>query len=773
MYKYSQLISSIDNFYKISRMGLYSIILTAAVKDLKNRYPHLSSQIDDLTNNKKVKQKYLDWIVSQLVKGESQEELVNSINLFDRKLPALAEEYRDISKFNSLEELNKVLKDLENKVRRTVEVKDESAKKLFENERYVLIRPDTHLAACSFGSGTRWCVTSQEVPHYENYINHNVVIYYFIDKTLPSHNTLYKVAFAAQRDVDNNVLKIEAFDAIDKIYDPENIPGYNLVKEIIIKDAEAFPAGAIVYAMEGLLSLEEFNHFMAVAISVNPNFNIYHFPEKYQKIKNQVDIVSYMMEHDIQYNQKIQAYKYLNDEFRRVLIEEETDPRILARLSKDNDVYIRQYVAANNNTPPEALALLAKDNDGDVRQLVAKNSNTLPETLVLLAKDYHAFVRMSVADNKNTPTETLAFLAKDNDEYVRRNVAENNNTSPETLTLLSKDNNTNVREFVASNKHTSTEILALLAKDYYKFVRINVARNNNTSPETLSLLAKDDDFDVRRSVAKNNNTPQEILALLATKDNDKYLRQYVASNKHTSPEILALLAKDNNEYVRQAVAVNNNTPTEILAFLAKDNDVFVRQNVAENNNTPTEILAFLAKDNYHGVRQNVAANNNTYSGTLALLAKDNNVYVRQNVAANNNTSTEILALLAKDSDKDVRQNVKKNNNVTPEILALIDEYEADRRKPILPPREFPKKEIEYDKYYVVDFGTEEQRLEFIDSNPPIDDLKLLAKHFNISYKVQLRLLDLNNDEIDKILLNNYSVDPEIKKIILSGRDDNT
>ena len=62
----------------------------------------------------------------------------------------------------------------------------------------MLIRPDTHLAACSFGSGTRWCVTSQEVPHYENYINFNAVIYYLIDKTLPSHNQLYKVAFATQ-----------------------------------------------------------------------------------------------------------------------------------------------------------------------------------------------------------------------------------------------------------------------------------------------------------------------------------------------------------------------------------------------------------------------------------------------------------------------------------------------------------------------------------------------------------------------------------------------
>jgi len=404
---------------------------------------------------------------------------------------------------------------------------------------------------------------------------------------------------------------MEAFGSNDKIYDPENIPGYNLVKEIIIKDVEAFPAGAVVYAMEVLLSLEEFNHFMAVAISVDANFDISVFPKKYQSIKKQVDIVSYVMEHDIQYNQKIQAYKYLNNEFRSILTEKETDPRILDKLSKDNYKDVRRYVAANNNTSPVTLDLLAKDNEEYVRRNVAKNKNTSPETLDLLAKD--------------------------NEEYVRRNVAENNNTSSETLALLSKDNNV--------------------------YVRQNVAGNNNTPQEALALLAEDNDVSVRRLVASNNNTSQEILAIFA-----------------------------------------------------KDSDKDVRKNVAKNNNTPQETLA----------------------------------------------------LLAKDSDKGVRQAVTKNKNVTPEILTLIDEYEAAKPKRILPPIEFPKKE--FDNNYIINFGTEEQRLKFIDSNPPINDLKSLAKHFNISYKVELKLLDLNNDEIDEILLENYAVDPEIKKIILGGRD---
>jgi len=794
MYKYSQLISSIDNFYKISSMRLYSIILTAStvsVKALKEKYPELSSQIDYLIN-KGVKPKYLDWIVSQLLKGESQEELVNSINLFDRKSQALAAEYRDISKFKSLEELNKVLKDLENKVRRTVEVKDESAKKLFENERYVLIRPDTHLAACSFGSGTRWCITSQEVPHYENYINHNTVIYYLIDKTLPSQNILYKVAFAAKRDLDNKVLKIEAFDAADKIYKPEDMPGYNLVKEIIIKDAEAFPTGAVVYAKEGLLSIEEFNHFMSVAISVGHPFNLDEFPEKYQQVKKQVDIVSYIMEHDIQYNQKLQAYKYLDYEFMRALVKEETNPRILSILA--NDAYIKQYVAGNNNTPPEVLALLAKDNYALVRENVAGNNNTPPEVLALLAKDNDITVRENVAKNNNTPPEVLALLAKDNDITVRENVAKNNNTPKEIFALLSKDHNERVRQRVAGNNNTPKEILYLLVKDN-EYVREHVALNNNTPQEILGLLAKDNSRYIRQGVAENNNTSQKILALLAI-DNDVLVRENVASNNNTSPETLALLAKDYDDGVRQHVAKNNNTSAETLFLLAKDDDKVVRQNVAKNNNTHPETLSLLTKGSDVVVRRLVAKNNNTSPETLSLLYKDNDVFVRENVASNNNTSTEILALLAKDSDKYVRKNVAKNNNtpqetlallakdsdkgvrqavtknknVTPEILSLIDEYEADRRKRILPTREFPKKEIEFDNNYIINVGTEEQRLKFIDSNPPINDLKLLAKHFNISYKVQLRLLDLNNDEINEILLNNYTVDPEIKKIILSGRD---
>jgi len=71
--------------------------MITSVKYLKNKYPHLSSQIDDLKN--RVKQKYIDWIIRQLYNGESQEELLRSIDLFDRKLPALAE---NIGIFQSL-----------------------------------------------------------------------------------------------------------------------------------------------------------------------------------------------------------------------------------------------------------------------------------------------------------------------------------------------------------------------------------------------------------------------------------------------------------------------------------------------------------------------------------------------------------------------------------------------------------------------------------------------------------------------------------------------
>jgi hypothetical protein len=61
----------------------------------------------------------------------------------------------------------------------------------------------------------------------------------------------------------------------------------------------------------------------------------------------------------------------------------------------------------------ELLQVLAKDEDEYVRIWVARNANCSLELLQVLAKDKHVRVRGSVAMNRNTPNRVLEDLAKD------------------------------------------------------------------------------------------------------------------------------------------------------------------------------------------------------------------------------------------------------------------------------------------------------------------------------------------------------------------------
>ena len=68
-----------------------------------------------------------------------------------------------------------------------------------------------------------------------------------------------------------------------------------------------------------------------------------------------------------------------------------------------------------------------------VRRKISININTPPEVLAYLANDKDEWVRIGVAWNKNTPPEVLAKLVEDVDRGVRRGVARNKNTPPEIL----------------------------------------------------------------------------------------------------------------------------------------------------------------------------------------------------------------------------------------------------------------------------------------------------------------------------------------------------
>ena len=65
-----------------------------------------------------------------------------------------------------------------------------------------------------------------------------------------------------------------------------------------------------------------------------------------------------------------------NDEKLNIANTVTTSKRILTILSRDEDVWIRGYVALNKNTPKEILVKLSKDKNSYVRKGVYNNNKT-------------------------------------------------------------------------------------------------------------------------------------------------------------------------------------------------------------------------------------------------------------------------------------------------------------------------------------------------------------------------------------------------------------
>ena len=171
----------------------FNLFKTAGLKEVKEKYPDISKEIDEL--NKQAKPKYLEWGAKQINDGYVVQDIVESLKTFDRLSQNLETADRDINNYDSLETLKTKLETLKNRQRRVVDTRGLDAEVLYEDNKYTMVRPNTKMASIKLGSGTKWCITEQKEEHFNRYQSDNVVFYILIDKTLKSSNTNYKVAF--------------------------------------------------------------------------------------------------------------------------------------------------------------------------------------------------------------------------------------------------------------------------------------------------------------------------------------------------------------------------------------------------------------------------------------------------------------------------------------------------------------------------------------------------------------------------------------------------
>ena len=141
--------------------------------------------------------KYADFVLKNTHPNSSPEEVEHIIDLvkdFDRFNQSL--EIKDINQYDIYKLVTAIDKHRENSKSQQKKSFDASgAKKIFEDNNLLIVRPLTYEASCKYGSGTRWCTTTAGNPSYfESHSGGNQALYYIILKNFNRDNKFYKIA---------------------------------------------------------------------------------------------------------------------------------------------------------------------------------------------------------------------------------------------------------------------------------------------------------------------------------------------------------------------------------------------------------------------------------------------------------------------------------------------------------------------------------------------------------------------------------------------------
>ena len=118
--------------------------------------------------------------VEKIIDGDESD---NTFNSEDSKNKVLKSP-KDINSFETLYELQKFLT-LYDKFQFLSDQEEKSKKeseKLYEDDRFLIIRPLSHTSSCYYGANTKWCTTTRDNEDYFNRYTSKGKLYYIIDK---------------------------------------------------------------------------------------------------------------------------------------------------------------------------------------------------------------------------------------------------------------------------------------------------------------------------------------------------------------------------------------------------------------------------------------------------------------------------------------------------------------------------------------------------------------------------------------------------------------
>ena len=167
------------------------------------------TQNDPSGNNK-----YLMWMIKMYVnpeeRGTSPNDISSLVQRFHKNVdrlspvlmmglgfanPRLVTSPKNLDSYEDIAQLERVMDEVESiQTRKEKETEaKEGVDKLYEDERWLLVKPNTYEGSCYYGSSTKWCTASTDYPkHFKDYTSTGN-LFYIIDKS-QDLGDFYKIA---------------------------------------------------------------------------------------------------------------------------------------------------------------------------------------------------------------------------------------------------------------------------------------------------------------------------------------------------------------------------------------------------------------------------------------------------------------------------------------------------------------------------------------------------------------------------------------------------
>jgi len=207
-------------------MNFLDLIKEGRVEDFKSKY---GNKFSDNQINKIIKSilpKYLMWVGKTIDPIDFErrfQSLFSTLLKFEKigsNLPKT-----DINAYKSFDELLSAIETFQNREKRDFK-QVQGGNLVYDDGKIFVVNPLDHTSSCYYGRGTKWCTASSTDTAFRNY-NNEGKLFYIIDRTKPTDDPLYKVAYL--RKFDGNKI---FYNAVDDRIDDGWIFGTNQFKSL-------------------------------------------------------------------------------------------------------------------------------------------------------------------------------------------------------------------------------------------------------------------------------------------------------------------------------------------------------------------------------------------------------------------------------------------------------------------------------------------------------------------------------------------------------------